>query len=153
MEQTFARQVIAKRVMVSAFIAVVFGGFFVLPLLTAPQLIATLSWLSIGGPFFTLVGAVLVIPLVATALLTAIVFRKSIEKHLRLWCGIAPVTIWAFVCFALALLQTDQLYHPKSLATRLSDTFSDVGNLLFLISPAVAALAFYVLSERRRRRV
>jgi hypothetical protein len=142
---------IAIRVFLSG-LAGVAAGAIVLPImLVRPDnlLTAILSVLG-GAPFLAFVGAVIASPLVAIAILTAVIFRKSIEKRLLLWCCIAPFAVWSFV-WIFEAIHRNNFHTIQGFLTQLYYTSTANENLLFLFCPMGASLVFFLLSRRPTR--
>lgn len=163
MDRGFGRNAVAKRVLISAFVGIVVTALFIDPITTAAfqyfvvhndywgrrdNLAKNILRIIENGPGTALVGAILTSPLVAISLAVAIMFRRSIERRLVVWCLFAPISIWAFVCCCDALWRNNPYFISHNLLDRLSMTFSSIDNLLFLFSSAVASLAFFLLSHR-----
>jgi hypothetical protein len=164
MDRGFGRNAVAQRLLISAFVGIVAAALFVFPITTAAFQHFQMHndyWIRQGntsnsilriienGPGITLLGAIITSPLVAMALLIAIVFRRGIERHLVVWCCLAPISIWAVVCcLEGALRRNNPYFSGHNLQTRVWAAFADMDNLLFLVSPAAAALAFCLLSQR-----
>jgi hypothetical protein len=104
-----------------------------------------MSWGVLAFPMMYVVAS----PSFLTAIFLAKIFRKSIEKHLVIWCCIAPFVIWLEVFSILTWF--------KSTGRRGGDFFEifgdsllDVQSLLPLLSAAVSSVIFYTKSIREK---
>lgn len=157
---------IIKRVLISAIVGVAAGWSIVLPLtLAASQHFEFHNdyWITpgnfpdivtrsvLGAPLGVLFGLTATSPLIAMAVVVALVFRRSIERHLGLWCLAAPLAVWVVWCTFDASVRENDFFRAHGWPTRLWTTFTGVDNLLFLFAPMAASTTFYLLFRWSRK--
>ena len=156
----------AKRVLASASVGVLAGAFPIVPINLALYqhfVIHNDYWTSISffeafkislerAPGMAILELIVASPLIAIAVLTGVVCRRSIDRHPLLWAIAAPVLVWLFTCAIFAYPDNSQTWEPhRSFLQRMADAMQGIDNTLFLLAPAVAALCFAILTYRAGR--
>ncbi len=163
---TIAASSMAKRVLVSALIGVLAGAFPIYPInlaLYQHYIIHNDYWFSIGllkateislerAPGTAILGLTIASPLIAIAVATGVVCRRSINRHPLLWASVAPVLVWLFTCAVFALSRPNPWSEQHGYVDRLIDALHGIDNSLFFFAPAAGALCFAVLMRRAARR-
>lgn len=156
----------AKRVLASASVGVLAGAFPIDPInLALFQHFAIHNdyWFTISlseavkislerAPGMAILGFIVASPLIAIAVVTGFVCRRSIDRHPLLWAIAAPVLVWIFTCAVFAYPDDSQTWLPhRSFLQRMAGTMQGIDNTLFFFAPAVAALCFAILTHRAAR--
>lgn len=134
---------------------------FIFPLLTFDRIkfpygdksfITNLYLYLIDGIFIYMIALIITIPLMAITIIVALLFQKSIEKNMPIWCFFAPFPIWIFCGFFSAIVcdnsycQNHSFSHIFYIKTIAQD------NTLFLLGVAPSAIIFYILRKRAQAR-
>jgi hypothetical protein len=106
-------------------------------------LISTLT-----SPFLIYYIFPLLLPLIGTACLAGILFQKSIQKHLGLWCIISSIFVW--LAEIAIVIQTPPNFYFEQFTRfeRFLIELSSPDHLIFLIASAISAFTFYRLSRK-----
>jgi len=102
----------------------------------------------IASPLIIVVILPLLMPLIGMACLAALVFQKSIQKNLLVWCCVAPVSIWLAIIAFLVRTPLSNYYKQVSWFERILMNTINPDYFLFLIAPTISAFVFYKLSKR-----
>lgn len=150
--------VILRNVLISA-IAGILAGCFLFPLFAAIiQAIEKDNYALFNFKFLfltTLTSPVLIIyilpfllPLVAMACALGVLFQKSIQRHLMLWCCLAPILVWLAAIAVVTRLPVNNFYEQFTWLERFFINIPSTDHLIFLIAPTFSSFVFYKLCEK-----
>ena len=151
--------VVLRNVLISAFAGTLFGCLL-FPwfgaILQATQqdnyaLLFNIKFLllsTLTSPLLIIYIIPILLPLIGTACLAGVVFHKSIEKHLKLWCVIAPISVWLALIVMLIQTPPNSYYSQFTKFERFLIEIPNPDHLLFLIAPSFSAFVFYRLSRK-----
>lgn len=138
MDRSFEPGPITRRIILSALVGI--GG--------------AAAFISFNSPasftFFPSLLALALIfssPLVIISILVGVIYRESIKNNLLSWSFIAPLSVWAFMCIVKSTLGANSFSPEFNVFDQLLITSTNLVNLLFLFSPMVSSLAFFLLSR------
>lgn len=108
--------------------------FLLLSMLTSPLLI------------FYIIPILL--PLIGMACLAGVVFQRSIEKHLALWCIISPIFVWLTTIAILIRTPPNSYYEQFTRFERFLIEIPNPDHFLYLIAASFSSFVFYKLSRK-----
>jgi hypothetical protein len=103
---------------------------------------------TLTSPFLIYYILPLLLPLIGIACIAGVLFQKSIQKHLVMWCCLAPVSVWLTVIAILTQSPINSYYEQFTHFERFLINLSDTDHLIFLIASMFSAFVFYKLSRK-----
>lgn len=92
-----------------------------------------------------LVALMLAVPFLAITVMAALVFHRSIQNHLLLWCLAAPVLVWCMAAVFWAVRKEG----AQPLIARLLNALTGGDSLVFLLFSIPCAVLFYLIGRPR----
>ena len=145
--------VILRNVVLSAIAGALFGCFLFSLLWVLPERAANadameLIKIFLTSPVLLIYIMPLFVPLVGVAGAVGILFQKSIQRHLLLWCCGAPVFVWLTVVAILNYSPHNEYYSQYAWFERFLMDIPNPDHYIFLLSSAFSSFVFYKLSSK-----
>lgn len=91
-------------------------------------------------------------PLIFIAIVSGMLLKRAIERHVLAWSVAAPIIVWLFVSVTSVVMRRGSVLTVGDIPGRLAGAMQNAENLLMFFGAAIAGVAFYVLSAKRRPR-
>ncbi len=102
-------------------------------------------WSTLTSPFLMIFIFPMIMPLIIVAIFVAVTFQKSITKHLKIWCLVAPFSVWLVAIGMLTFSPLNSYYEQFTWFERILINIPNPEHLLFLIAPMFSSFVFYKL--------
>lgn len=145
--------VVFRNVVLSAIAGGLFGCFLFSLLWVLPERAANAGTMELikiflTSPVLLIYILPLFVPLIGAACAIGVLFQKSIQRHLILWCLGAPVSVWLTVIAFLVHSPASSFDEQYTWLERILIEMPNSDHYIFLISSAFSSFVFYKLSAK-----